>query len=120
MLSAVQVTPVSPVSISPALAGPVLVDKVAPVPRHSGCWPASRWTSSPATRAAVTRAPSSGGRAPPPRGACSAALLIGAPALLGLRPRRLPPPWLITATALGTWTVLGSPPPPARGGGRPP
>ena len=37
-----------------------------------------------------------------------AALLIGAPALLGLLPRRLPSPWLITATALGTWTVLGS------------
>jgi adenosylcobinamide-phosphate synthase len=41
-------------------------------------------------------------------GACYAALLVGAPALLGLLPRRLPSPWLITATALGTWTVLGS------------
>jgi adenosylcobinamide-phosphate synthase len=37
-----------------------------------------------------------------------AALLIGAPALLGLLPRRLPAPWLLAATALGTWTVLGS------------
>ena len=41
-------------------------------------------------------------------GAGYAALLIGAPALLGLLPRRLPSPWLITATALGAWTVLGS------------
>ena len=41
-------------------------------------------------------------------GAGYAALLIGAPALLGLLLRRLPPLWLATATALGTWTVLGS------------
>ena len=41
-------------------------------------------------------------------GAGYAALLIGAPALLGLLPRRLPPLWLATATTLGTWTVLGS------------
>ena len=41
-------------------------------------------------------------------GACYAALLVGAPALLGLLTRRLPWPWLVTATALGTWTVLGS------------
>ena len=41
-------------------------------------------------------------------GAGYAALLTVAPALLGLLPRRLPSPWLITATALGTWTVLGS------------
>jgi adenosylcobinamide-phosphate synthase len=41
-------------------------------------------------------------------GACYAALLTVAPAVLGLLPRRLPAPWLIAATALGTWTVLGS------------
>jgi adenosylcobinamide-phosphate synthase len=41
-------------------------------------------------------------------GAGYAALLIAAPATLGLLARRLPAPWLITATALGTWTVLGS------------
>jgi len=41
-------------------------------------------------------------------GAGYAALLAGAPALLGLLPRRLPAPWLLAATALGTWTVLGS------------
>jgi adenosylcobinamide-phosphate synthase len=37
-----------------------------------------------------------------------AALLITAPAILGLLPRALPAPWLAAATALGTWTVLGS------------
>jgi adenosylcobinamide-phosphate synthase len=41
-------------------------------------------------------------------GAGYAALLIAGPATLGLLARRLPPPWLIAATALGTWTVLGS------------
>jgi adenosylcobinamide-phosphate synthase len=41
-------------------------------------------------------------------GAGYAALLVGVPALLGLLPRRLPSPWLAAATALGTWTVLGS------------
>jgi adenosylcobinamide-phosphate synthase len=41
-------------------------------------------------------------------GARYAALLIGAPAALGLLARRLPAPWLVVATALGTWTVLGS------------
>jgi adenosylcobinamide-phosphate synthase len=41
-------------------------------------------------------------------GAAYAALLIAAPATLGLLGRRLPSPWLVTATALGTWTVLGS------------
>jgi adenosylcobinamide-phosphate synthase len=41
-------------------------------------------------------------------GARYAALLIGAPAALGLLARRLPAPWLVAATALGTWTVLGS------------
>ncbi len=41
-------------------------------------------------------------------GAAYAALLVGGPAVLGLLSRRLPAPWLITATALGTWTVLGS------------
>jgi adenosylcobinamide-phosphate synthase len=41
-------------------------------------------------------------------GAGYAALLIGVPALLGLLPRRLPSPLLVAATALGTWTVLGS------------
>ncbi len=41
-------------------------------------------------------------------GAGYAALLTGGPALLGLLLRRLPSRWLITATALGTWTVLGS------------
>jgi adenosylcobinamide-phosphate synthase len=37
-----------------------------------------------------------------------ALLLVGAAALLGLLPRRLPAPWLTAATALATWTVLGS------------
>jgi adenosylcobinamide-phosphate synthase len=41
-------------------------------------------------------------------GAGYAALLIGAPAVLGLLARRLPTPWLVAATALGTWAVLGS------------
>jgi adenosylcobinamide-phosphate synthase len=41
-------------------------------------------------------------------GAGYTALLISAPAVLGLLPRRLPAPWLVTATALGTWMVLGS------------
>jgi adenosylcobinamide-phosphate synthase len=41
-------------------------------------------------------------------GAAYAALLVAAPALLGLLPRRLPAGWLAAATALGTWTVLGS------------
>jgi len=41
-------------------------------------------------------------------GAGYAAVLIGVPALLGLLLRRLPSPWLAAATALGTWTVLGS------------
>jgi adenosylcobinamide-phosphate synthase len=41
-------------------------------------------------------------------GAAYAALLVGGPTVLGLLSRRLPAPWLITATALGTWTVLGS------------
>jgi adenosylcobinamide-phosphate synthase len=41
-------------------------------------------------------------------GATYAALLIAAPALLGLLPRRLPAPWLAAATAAGTWAVLGS------------
>jgi adenosylcobinamide-phosphate synthase len=37
-----------------------------------------------------------------------AALLVTASAAIGLLPRRLPAPWLAAATALGTWTVLGS------------
>jgi adenosylcobinamide-phosphate synthase len=37
-----------------------------------------------------------------------AALLVAAPAALGLLSRRLPAPWLAAATALSTWTVLGS------------
>jgi adenosylcobinamide-phosphate synthase len=41
-------------------------------------------------------------------GARYAALLVAAPAALGLLCRRLPAPWLAAATALGTWTVLGS------------
>jgi adenosylcobinamide-phosphate synthase len=41
-------------------------------------------------------------------GAGYATVLIGVPALLGLLLRRLPSPWLAAATALGTWTVLGS------------
>jgi adenosylcobinamide-phosphate synthase len=41
-------------------------------------------------------------------GAGYAALLTGATAALGLLARRLPVPWLVTVTALGTWTVLGS------------
>ena len=41
-------------------------------------------------------------------GAAYAALLIAAPTLLGLFPRRLPAPWLAVATAAGTWAVLGS------------
>jgi adenosylcobinamide-phosphate synthase len=41
-------------------------------------------------------------------GAGYAALLIGAPAVLGLLPRRLPAPWLAAVTAAGTWAVLGS------------
>ena len=41
-------------------------------------------------------------------GARYATLLVGAAALLGLLPRRLPAPLLAAATALGTWTVLGS------------
>jgi adenosylcobinamide-phosphate synthase len=41
-------------------------------------------------------------------GATYAALLVAAPALLGLLPRRLPSPWLAAATAAGTWAVLGS------------
>jgi adenosylcobinamide-phosphate synthase len=41
-------------------------------------------------------------------GGVYAALLIAAAAALGLLPRRLPAPWLAAATALGTWTVLGS------------
>ena len=41
-------------------------------------------------------------------GAAYAALLITAPAVLGLLPRRLPAPWLAAATAAGTWAVLGS------------
>src|SRR5487761_1230429 len=41
-------------------------------------------------------------------GAGYAALLVTAPAVIGLLPRRLPAPWLAAATALGTWTVLGS------------
>jgi adenosylcobinamide-phosphate synthase len=40
-------------------------------------------------------------------GARYAALLVTAPALLGLLARRLPPLLLGAATALGTWTVLG-------------
>jgi len=41
-------------------------------------------------------------------GAGYAAALIAGPAVLGLLPGRLPAPWLAAATALGTWTVLGS------------
>ncbi|HXC85531.1 MAG TPA: cobalamin biosynthesis protein [Trebonia sp.] len=41
-------------------------------------------------------------------GTVYAVLLIAAAAALGLLPRRLPAPWLAAATALGTWTVLGS------------
>jgi adenosylcobinamide-phosphate synthase len=45
-------------------------------------------------------------------GAVYAALLIATATSLGLLPRRLPAPlptaWLAAATALGTWTVLGS------------
>jgi adenosylcobinamide-phosphate synthase len=41
-------------------------------------------------------------------GAGYAALLVAAPMVLGLLPRRLPVPWLAAVTALGTWTVLGS------------
>lgn len=41
-------------------------------------------------------------------GAGYAALLIGSAAGLGLFARRLPGPWLTVATAVGTWTVLGS------------
>jgi adenosylcobinamide-phosphate synthase len=37
-----------------------------------------------------------------------AALLISAPALLGLLPRKLPPAWLAAVTAAGTWAVLGA------------
>jgi adenosylcobinamide-phosphate synthase len=41
-------------------------------------------------------------------GAGYAALLIAAPALLGLLPRNLPPAWLAAVTAAGTWAVLGA------------
>ena len=41
-------------------------------------------------------------------GARYAALLVATAAGLGLLPGRLPAPWLAAATALGTWTVLGS------------
>ena len=41
-------------------------------------------------------------------GAGYAVALVAAPAVLGLLPRGLPAPWLAAATALGTWTVLGS------------
>jgi adenosylcobinamide-phosphate synthase len=41
-------------------------------------------------------------------GAGYAALLTVTPVALGLLARRLPAPWLAAATALGTWTVLGS------------
>jgi adenosylcobinamide-phosphate synthase len=41
-------------------------------------------------------------------GAAYAALLVTAPAALGMLPRRLPAPWLMAATAVGTWAVLGS------------
>jgi len=41
-------------------------------------------------------------------GAGYAAVLIAAPALLGLLPRSLPGAWLVAVTAAGTWTVLGS------------
>jgi adenosylcobinamide-phosphate synthase len=41
-------------------------------------------------------------------GAGYAALLVTAPALLGLAARRLPGSWLVAATAAGTWAVLGS------------
>lgn len=41
-------------------------------------------------------------------GASYAALLTIVPAALGLLARCLPAPWLTAATALGTWTVLGS------------
>jgi adenosylcobinamide-phosphate synthase len=49
-------------------------------------------------------------------GTCYAALLIAAPALLGLLARRLPAPWLAAATAAGTWAVLGSRTLPAEAG----
>ena len=49
-------------------------------------------------------------------GARYAALLVVGPAALGLLARRLPAPWLATATALGTWTVLGSRSLPAEAG----
>ena len=41
-------------------------------------------------------------------GAAYAALLVAAPATLGVLSRRLPVPWLMAATAAGTWAVLGS------------
>jgi adenosylcobinamide-phosphate synthase len=41
-------------------------------------------------------------------GAGYAALLIAAPAALGLLPRSLPAAWLAAVTAAGTWVVLGS------------
>jgi adenosylcobinamide-phosphate synthase len=41
-------------------------------------------------------------------GAVYAALLIAAPAVLGLLLDRLPAPWRAAATTLGAWTVLGS------------
>ncbi len=41
-------------------------------------------------------------------GAGYAALLIAAPAVLGLLPRDLPAPWLAAVTAAGTWAVVGS------------
>jgi adenosylcobinamide-phosphate synthase len=41
-------------------------------------------------------------------GAGYAALLIAAPAVLGLLPRNLPATWQAAVTAFGTWTVLGS------------
>jgi adenosylcobinamide-phosphate synthase len=41
-------------------------------------------------------------------GAAYAALLVTAPAALGLLLGRLSVPWLAAATTLGTWTVLGS------------
>ena len=41
-------------------------------------------------------------------GVAYAALLIAVPAAIGALPRRLRAPWLMAATAAGTWTVLGS------------
>jgi adenosylcobinamide-phosphate synthase len=41
-------------------------------------------------------------------GACYAMVLVAAPALVGVLPRRLPAAWLAAVTAVGTWAVLGS------------